>query len=113
MKANGFDEKTARGAFDMMDKNKNSIIDRKEFIAAEMKFWLDLDNKDTDGIYNFYLIYSSVWLFLYAAICYHVIQFSYIKLNVLSGSLNMTLNITLRQIPHLHELRVKKNVIKS
>ena len=37
----------------MMDKNKNSIIDRKEFIAAEMKFWLDLDNKDTDGIYNF------------------------------------------------------------
>ena len=53
MKANEFDEKTARGAFDMMDKNKNSIIDRKEFIAAEMKFWLDLDNKDTYGIYNF------------------------------------------------------------
>ena len=80
MKANGFEEKTARGAFDMMDKNKNSIIDCKEFIAAEMKSWLDLDNKDTDGIYNNNYLFLNLLLSVIIFICRNLLSCDSVQL---------------------------------
>ena len=52
-KANGFDEPSARGAFDAMDLNKNGKIDRKECVTTELKYWLNLDDKDSDELFKF------------------------------------------------------------
>ena len=43
MEACGFDEATARGVFDMIDKNKNGKIDRKELQSTDVKFWTSLE----------------------------------------------------------------------
>ena len=43
--AAGFDsEETARASFDMLDKNKNGKIERKECIEANFKFWCNLED---------------------------------------------------------------------
>ena len=43
MDASGFDEATTKAAFDMLDKNKNGKIDRKELAAADLQFWMGLE----------------------------------------------------------------------
>ncbi|CAI8055453.1 Sarcoplasmic calcium-binding protein [Geodia barretti] len=43
MEVSGFDEATAKAAFDTLDKNKNGKIDRKELASADLKFWTGLD----------------------------------------------------------------------
>ena len=43
MEDSGFDETTAKTAFDTLDKNKNGTIDRKELASADLKFWTGLD----------------------------------------------------------------------
>ena len=43
MDVSGFDEATTKAAFDMLDKNKNGKIDRKELAAADLQFWMGLE----------------------------------------------------------------------
>ena len=52
MEASGFPEESARGTFELLDKNKNGKIERKELIAADIKFWCDLEEKETDELFG-------------------------------------------------------------
>ena len=47
-----FDEEAVQGAFNVLDKDKNGKLDKKEFAAAEVKFWCVLDDDSTDGMYG-------------------------------------------------------------
>ena len=52
MEASGFDEEIAKVTFKFLDKNKSGEIDRKEYSAANIKFWCTLDDTDTQGMYG-------------------------------------------------------------
>ena len=45
-------EDEARAAFNLLDKDKNGRIDRKEYAASALKFFTQLDNQDTDGLFG-------------------------------------------------------------
>jgi Ca2+-binding EF-hand superfamily protein len=48
----GLDEKAARAAFDLLDTNKNGKLNKKEFAAADVKFWCMPDDTSVDGLYG-------------------------------------------------------------
>ena len=52
MAASGFDEGVAKVTFNFLDKKKSGEIDRKEYSAANAKFWCTLDDPDTQGMYG-------------------------------------------------------------
>jgi hypothetical protein len=41
-----------RGAFDVLDKDKNGKLNKKEYAAADVKFWVVLDDSSSDGLYG-------------------------------------------------------------
>ena len=41
-----------KAAFDFMDKNNDGRVNRKEFAAADVKFWTTLDDPSTKGMYG-------------------------------------------------------------
>ena len=44
-------EEAARAGFDMLDKNKNGKIERKEFHADSHKYWCSLEDT-ADGLFG-------------------------------------------------------------
>ena len=48
----GLDEKAARAAFDLLDTDKNGKLDKKEFAAADVKFWCTPDDTSVDGLFG-------------------------------------------------------------
>ena len=52
MKAGNFDDDVAPAIFALLDKNKNGKIERSEYIAADIKFWCNLDDPDTQGMFG-------------------------------------------------------------
>ena len=52
MKTSHFDLECAKATFALLDKNKNGKIDRNEFTSANFKFWFELDNSDTQGMFG-------------------------------------------------------------
>ena len=47
-----FDENSAKATFDMLDRNKDGTIERKEFIAANINFWLACDDPNCQGMFG-------------------------------------------------------------
>ena len=45
-------EEEAKATFNLLDKNKNGKIERKEFISSNLKFWYTLDDSDTKGMFG-------------------------------------------------------------
>ena len=52
IEAAGLGEEEARGAFNLLDKDKSGKIDRKEYTDACIKFWCTLDDAETRGMYG-------------------------------------------------------------
>ena len=50
--AGGLDEKAARAAFDLLDTDKNGRLDKKEFAAADVKFWCTPEDTSVDGLFG-------------------------------------------------------------
>ena len=52
LKLGGLDEKAVRAAFDLLDTDKNGKLDKKEFAAADVKFWCTPDDTSVDGLFG-------------------------------------------------------------
>ena len=52
MKAGNFSPDAIESSFTLLDKNKIGKIKRKDFIDADFKFWLHLDDPDTRGMFG-------------------------------------------------------------
>ena len=50
--SSNFDEEAAKATFNMLDKNKNGKIERKEYLASSVKFWCTLEDSDTKGFFG-------------------------------------------------------------
>ena len=52
MNAYHFDLESAEATFAVLDKNKNGKIERNEFTSANVKFWFQLDDPDSQGMFG-------------------------------------------------------------
>ena len=52
MEASDHKPEAAEATFKVLDKNKNGKVERKELIDAAVKFWCDLDNQATKGMFG-------------------------------------------------------------
>lgn len=52
MEASDHKPDVAEATFKVLDKNKNGKIERKELINGAVKFWCDLDDQDTKGMFG-------------------------------------------------------------
>lgn len=52
MKAFDSSTEAAEATFNLLDKNKNGKVERKELIESIIKFWCDLDDQETKGMFG-------------------------------------------------------------
>ena len=52
MNAYHFDLESAEATFAVLDKNKNGKLERNEFTSANVKFWFQLDDPDSQGMFG-------------------------------------------------------------
>ena len=52
MEASDHSPEVAEATFNLLDKNKDGKIERKVLIDSAIKFWCDLDDQETKGMFG-------------------------------------------------------------